>query len=86
MGVVLTNEAGADSWPVTAATFILLQKQVDKPEQIKTVLEFFDWAWKNGDKTAADLDYVPLPEEVTNTIRGVWAKELKTADGQAVWK
>ena len=86
MGVVLTNQAGADSWPVTAATFILLQKQVDKPEQIKTVLEFFDWAWKKGDKTAADLDYVPLPEEVTNTIRGVWAKELKTADGQAVWK
>ncbi|CAM4070900.1 phosphate ABC transporter substrate-binding protein PstS [Bordetella tumulicola] len=84
MGVVLTNEPGADSWPVTAATFILMQKVQDKPEQGRAVLEFFDWAFKNGDKTAAALDYVPLPDNVTDAIRASWS-EIKTADGKPVW-
>ncbi|NLY64017.1 MAG: phosphate ABC transporter substrate-binding protein PstS [Alcaligenaceae bacterium] len=86
MGVVLTNEPGADSWPVTAATFILLHKVADKPEQTHAVLSFFDWAFKNGAETATALDYVPLPEEVTTQVRDAWASEIKTADGQAVWK
>ncbi|MDY3331631.1 MAG: phosphate ABC transporter substrate-binding protein PstS [Pelistega sp.] len=85
MGVVLTNESGDDSWPITAATFILLNKAVAKPTEVKTALEFFDWAWKNGADTAAKLDYVPLPDEVTNTIRQVWKEELKTADGKSIW-
>lgn len=86
MGVVLTEEPGADSWPVTAATFILVHKKADKPEQTKAVLEFFDWAFKNGGKAAADIDYVPLPDEVTKEVRAAWASEIKSADGQAVWK
>ncbi len=86
MGVVLTNEPGADSWPVTAATFILIHKVAEKPEQTKAVLSFFDWAFKNGAKTAAALDYVPLPEAVTSQVRDAWASEIKTASGEAVWK
>ncbi len=85
MGVVLTNESSDDSWPITAATFILLNKTVVKPTEVKTALEFFDWAWKNGADTAAKLDYVPLPDEVTNTIRQVWKEQLKTEDGKAIW-
>lgn len=85
MGVVLTNEKGDDSWPVTAATFILLNKEVAKPTEVKTALEFFDWAWKNGAEMATQLDYVPLPKEVTDTIRQTWSKELKTTDGKAIW-
>ena len=65
MGVVLTDEPGADSWPVTAATFILVHKSQDKPVQGKAVLDFFDWAFKNGAKSAEGMDYVPLPEAVT---------------------
>lgn len=86
MGVVLTNEPGADSWPVTAATFILIHKVAEKPEQTKTVLSFFDWAFKNGAETAAALDYVPLPEAVTSQVRDAWASEIKTTGGEAVWK
>lgn len=86
MGVVLTNGDGADTWPITAATFILFNKEVVKPTEVKTALEFFDWSWKNGADTAAKLDYVPLPNEVTDTIRQVWSTELKTTDGKAVWK
>ena len=86
MGVVLTEEPGADSWPVTAATFILVHKKADKPEQTKAVLSFFDWAFTKGGKSAAEIDYVPLPDEVTKEVRAAWAAEIKTADGQAVWK
>ena len=86
MGVVLTEEPGADSWPVTAATFILVHKKADKPEQTKAVLSFFDWAFKKGGEAAAEIDYVPLPDAVTNEVRAAWAAEIKSADGQAVWK
>lgn len=86
MGVVLTNEPGADSWPVTSASFILVHKKQDKPENGKEVLAFFDWAFKNGDKLAEELDYVPMPDSVTNQIAESWKTEIKGADGSAVWK
>ncbi|MFA7394543.1 MAG: phosphate ABC transporter substrate-binding protein PstS [Pigmentiphaga sp.] len=85
MGVVLTNEPGDTSWPVTAATFILIHKEQSDAAQGKAVLEFFDWAWKNGAEAAAELDYVPLPDEVTAKVRNVWKTEVK-ANGQAVWQ
>ena len=85
MGVVLTNEAGADSWPVTAASFILIHKTQDKPKNGEAVLTFFDWAFENGKEMAAELDYVPLPAEVTDQIEKLWADEIKAADGSAIW-
>jgi len=85
MGVVLTEEPGAASWPVTSATFILIHKEQAKPEQGAAVMSFFDWAWKDGAKSAADLDYVPLPKEVTDKIRASWKSDIKSADGKAVW-
>ncbi len=85
MGVVLTNEVGEDSWPVTAASFILMHKSQDKPENAKAVLNFFDWAFENGVEMAAELDYVPLPTAVTDQIKELWAQEIKAADGSAVW-
>lgn len=86
MGVVLTDEPGADSWPVTSASFILMHKSQDKPENGKAVLEFFDWAFKNGGAMAAELDYVPMPESVTAKIAEGWAAEIKAEDGSAIWK
>ncbi|NLY28700.1 MAG: phosphate ABC transporter substrate-binding protein PstS [Alcaligenaceae bacterium] len=86
MGVVLTNEPGADSWPVTSASFILMHKKQDKPESAAEVLKFFDWAFKNGAKMAAELDYVPMPKAVTDKIAAAWAADIKAADGAAIWK
>ena len=74
------------SWPVTSATFILVHKVADKPEQTKEVLKFFDWAWKKGGKSAVELDYVPLPDEVTGSVRESWKTEIKDASGAALWK
>ena len=60
---ILTDQPGKDAWPITGATFILMHKAQDKPEQAaRKSLKFFDWAFKNGDKMAAELDYVPMPD------------------------
>ncbi len=85
MGVVLTEQPGAASWPVTSATFIVLYKDQVKPENGRTTVGFFDWAFEKGAKTAADMEYVPLPKEVTDKIRAAWHAELK-ADGKPLLK
>jgi phosphate transport system substrate-binding protein len=85
-GISLTNQAGDDAWPITNPTFILVYKTADKPEQTAEVLKFFDWAYKNGDKLASDLDYVPLPDNVVEQIRATWAKDIKDGSGKAVYK
>lgn len=80
---ILTDEPGNDSWPITGATFILMHKSQDKPEQAAASLKFFDWAYKNGDKTAADLDYVPMPASVKAIVGKAWG-EIKDASGKVV--
>lgn len=83
---ILTNEPGKDSWPITGATFILVQKSQENAANGAEVLKFFDWAYSNGSKMAADLDYVPLPENVTKMIRSAWAAQIKDAKGAKIWK
>jgi phosphate transport system substrate-binding protein len=85
MGVILSNEPGADSWPVTAATFILIPRKVPDAARAHEVLKFFDWAWREGGKMASELDYVPLPDAVTSKIRGVWTANVHAADGKPIW-
>jgi len=80
---ILTEQPGKDAWPLTGATFILMQKVQDKPAQAATSLKFFDWAYKNGDKTADDLDYVPMPANVKAIVEKSWA-EIKDASGKAI--
>jgi phosphate transport system substrate-binding protein len=80
---VLTEQPGKDAWPITGATFILMHKAQEKPEQAAATLKFFDWAYVNGDKLAGDLDYVPLPAPVKDLVRRQWAG-IKATSGQAV--
>ena len=84
-GVVLTNQPGKDSWPITGATFILLHKQVKDPQRAKEVINFFDWAYHNGDKMAEQLEYVPMPEKVTGAVEQMWKNEIKGPDGKPIW-
>jgi phosphate transport system substrate-binding protein len=81
---ILTNQPGAQSWPLTGATFILMHKVQDKPEQGAAALKFFEWAYKNGDKTADDLDYVPMPAAVKGQVEKLWAAEIKDGSGKNV--
>ena len=70
--------------PITAATFILVYKEPADPAKSAEVLKFFDWAYKNGDKLASDLDYVPLPDNVVGLIHDEW-KTIKGKDGKPVF-
>lgn len=80
---ILTNQAGKDAWPLTGATFILMHKVQDKPAQATASLKFFDWGYKNGDKTADDLDYSPMPASVKTAIEKSWA-DIKDSTGKSV--
>jgi phosphate transport system substrate-binding protein len=82
---ILTNEPGDGSWPITGATFIMMHTKQDKPQQAAAALRFFDWAYKNGDKVALELDYVPMPDSVKTAIRQQWAK-ITDASGAPVLK
>ena len=80
---VLTEQPGKDAWPLTGATFILMHKTQDKPAEAASTLKFFNWAYKNGDKMAADLEYVAMPESVKAQIEKSWS-EIKDASGKPV--
>jgi phosphate transport system substrate-binding protein len=75
--LILTDQAGAASWPITGASFILLYGTPPNPAETAEALKFFDWAYKNGGKMAADLDYVPLPEGLIKQVRATWKSEIK---------
>ncbi len=80
---ILTNQPGKDAWPITGATFILMHKVQDKPVQAATTLKFFEWAYRVGDKTASDLDYVPMPDSVKAAIMKQW-DSIQDGSGKAV--
>ena len=81
---ILTNQPGKDSWPITNATYILMHTKQDKPANATEVLKFFSWAYKNGGKVAADLDYVPMPNAVVSSVEKLWTDSLKDASGKPV--
>jgi phosphate transport system substrate-binding protein len=79
---ILTDEPGAESWPITAATFILMPKQPPDPAAAKEALKFFDWAFTKGGKMAEELDYIPMPEKVVALIRKEWSSDIKDTSGK----
>ncbi len=83
--MILTDEAGDKAWPIAGATFILLPKQPKNATDAAIALNFFAWAYKNGDKLAEDLDYVALPDSVVRLIEANWAANVKDADGKPVF-
>ncbi len=85
MAVVLTNQAGKNSWPATGASFILMHKTQAEGLTGRAVLKFFDWAYKNGSAMATDLDYVPMPAATVKLIQDSWKANLKDASGKAIW-
>ncbi|MEX3931840.1 phosphate ABC transporter substrate-binding protein PstS [Paraburkholderia phymatum] len=81
---ILTNEPGKEAWPVVGATFVLLHSSQDKPDHGKETLKFFDWAFKNGNQTAQELDYITLPDAVVSEIRTQWKAKVKDASGKPI--
>jgi phosphate transport system substrate-binding protein len=85
MQVILTDQPGAKSWPITGASFILMHRVQEKPEVAAEVLKFFDWCFRSGGGMAAELDYVPMPAAVVKLIRAQW-KSLRDAAGKPVYQ
>jgi len=81
-GVILANQPGATSWPMTAATFILIPKQPQDTAATTEALKFFTWAYAKGAKMAEELDYVPMPAKVVGSIEAMWSKDIKDASGK----
>jgi phosphate transport system substrate-binding protein len=82
--VILTDQAGAGSWPITGASFILVYRLPADPAPVNAALKFFAWAYKDGGKMAADLDYVPLPAALVAQVQKTWVSSI-TAGGRPVW-
>ena len=75
--LILTDQPGAASWPITGASFILVYASPPNPAETAEALKFFDWAYKNGAKMASELDYVPLPESLIKQVRNTWKSDIK---------
>jgi len=84
MQVILTDQPGARSWPITGASFILMHRVQEKPENAAEVLKFFDWCFKSGGGMAAELDYVPMPAAVVKLVQSQW-KLLRDPAGKPVY-
>jgi phosphate transport system substrate-binding protein len=76
--VILTDQPGEASWPITASTFILMQKEPTDKAASGEAIKFFKWAFANGGKMAEELDYIPMPEAVVKLIEKTWASDIKS--------
>ena len=74
---ILANQPGDKSWPMTAATFILMYKDPANVAASNDALDFFKWAYEKGDKMAEDLDYIPMPDNVVALVEKMWDKDIK---------
>jgi len=83
--LLLTNQPGVDSWPITASVFILLPKVGKDDAKTEEILAFFDWLYKDGQATAIELEYVPLPQDVYKLVTEYWSTTLKNGQGKAIW-
>jgi len=83
--MVLVDQPGRDSWPITGASFILLYKEQENEKTIKAMLNFFDWCYRHGKELAMNLDYVPMPDNVIKIVENLWKEQIRH-NGKAVWK
>lgn len=83
--MVLVDQPGEKSWPITGASFILIHKEQSDLKKAQDMLSYFDWCFKNGKDMALKLDYVPMPDNVVALVQSAWKTDVKS-QGKAVWK
>ncbi|MCO6440476.1 MAG: phosphate ABC transporter substrate-binding protein PstS [Nitrococcus mobilis] len=83
--LVLTNQPGQQSWPISGASFILMHKIQNDRTAGRTALEFFAWCFEHGDEMAVDLHYVPLPQSVVDQVENAWQERLVGPNQQPLW-
>jgi len=83
--ITLTNQPGRDSWPITGASFILINKDIQNPAMMTELLEFFHWCYHFGAHDAVQLHYVPMPDNAIEIIEQTWT-EVLLFNGESIWK
>ena len=76
--VILTDQPGEKSWPVTASTFILMHKDATDKAASQEAIKFFKWSFEKGGKMAEELDYIPMPDAVVKLIEKTWSADIKS--------
>jgi phosphate transport system substrate-binding protein len=84
-GVILANQPGDASWPITASTWVLVHKQPADPAALAEALKFFAWSYAKGQDAAKSLDYIPMPASVVSDIEKMWGTDIKDASGKPVY-
>jgi phosphate transport system substrate-binding protein len=84
-GVILANQPGDQSWPMTAATWILMYKKAQDATASGETLKFFAWAYDKGAKMADELDYIAMPANVVSSVKKTWANDVKDAAGKPLY-
>jgi phosphate transport system substrate-binding protein len=83
--LILTDQPGAESWPITGASFIIMHREPKDPAAAAAALKFFAWAYKDGVALANQLDYVPIPDKVVKLVKKTWTASIKS-QGKPVWQ
>lgn len=83
--VILTNQPGNDSWPIVGATYVLMQALQEDKAQALSILQFFDWGFKEGVQLTKELGYLPMPENVVTLIENAWKAQIKDSQGNPIW-
>jgi phosphate transport system substrate-binding protein len=84
-GVILANQPGAETWPMTSATWILVYKKPDDAAATAEALKFFNWSYTKGGEMAGQLDYVPMPDAVVKSVQDMWAKDIVDGGGKPIY-
>ena len=82
--VNLVDQQGAGTWPIVSPTYILLPTNPQDPSKSAAVMKFFNWSFESGDALARELEYIPLPDNVTRSVRAAWQSQVKGPNGQAI--
>jgi len=82
---ILTNQPGANSWPIAGATFILMKRIQPDPEKGRVVLNFFAWGYQDGKALATEMDYVPLPAPVVALVQKFWKENILNKSDKPIW-
>jgi phosphate transport system substrate-binding protein len=83
--VVLTDQPGAGSWPITGASFVMVHREQKDADAGRAVLRFFDWGYREGGAAAKELGYIPMPTTVVELVEKTWEKDLKDTAGKKIW-
>lgn len=75
--LILTDAPGANAYPITATTFVLVPKHQNDFSRTRALLQLFEWALYKGQAQASALGYVPLPGKLAVRVSAYWLSDIQ---------